>query len=52
MHYRSRPGHVETLRTELVESRGGGDTPVVIASPPDVDEAGGRTDDSGARGEV
>ena len=47
VHDGSRAGHVEALRTELVEPRGGGDTPVVIASPPDVDEAGGRSDDSG-----
>ena len=40
----SGPGHVETLRTELVEPAGGGDTPVVSASPPDVDEAGGGPD--------
>lgn len=43
----SRPGHVESLRTELVEPGGGGAAPVVITSPADVDEAGGRPDDSG-----
>ena len=43
----SRPGHVESLRTELVESAGGGDAPVVIACPPDIDETGGGSDDSG-----
>ena len=47
VHDGSRAGHVEALRTKLEAPRGGGDTPVVIASPPDVDEAGGRPDDSG-----
>ena len=45
---RSRPGHVESLRTELVEPGGGGDTPVIMPSPPDIDETGGRPDDSGS----